>query len=472
MQADIVGTWVSSITATGTITLNAIPRQAQISSANNFTDEQDPTFTYSNAGGFPMAAYLSFAGNIIFRSGIGTATSGTYKFFLTEAERTLLRNATPNSNTMTVTYGLETVISGTTHTATIAKTMTVINASPIAPTIAYKDTNATTTAITGNDQRIVRNKSILTVTIGDATAKKGATIASYSTTINGITKYGNNTYAFGTINSAANTEMIVVVTDSRGNKTTVKKTIVIDDWSVPTASIQLYRINNFETESKIKVDATYSSLNGKNAITIQYRHKITTDSQYSEWGNLNNNALGTFQLNNNYDWNVQIQIRDHLSSWVTYSLILPKGKPIIFIDTDKRSVGVNCFPENENAFEVSGTLKWNGAVIVEQGSNAYGSYIKFADGTLICTKKHSFQTTCTNAWGSMFDSPEITIGWLPATFTDVPTVTAVSTGANSCFLEGVRDTTTSIWGKMWICRPVSTGAAEYVVDLIAIGKWK
>jgi hypothetical protein len=161
-----------------------------------------------------------------------------------------------------------------------------------------------------------------------------------------------------------------------------------------------------------------------------------------------------------------------LSSWVIYSLILPKGKPILFIDTVKKSVGVNCLPENENSFEVSGVLKWNGAVIVEQGSNTFGSYIKFADGTLICTKKHSFQTACENAWGSMFDSPDITIGWFPATFTDVPTVTAVSTGANSCFLEGVRDTTTSTWGKMWICRPVSTGLADYVVDLIAIGKWK
>lgn len=472
MQADIVGTWVNNITATGTITLNAIPRQAQITGANNFNDEQNPSFTFSNAGGFTMSAYLSFAGKIIFRSGIGNATSGSYTFTLTEAERETLRNATPNSNTMTVTYGLETVINGTTYASTANRTITIVNANPTAPTLTYADTNATTTAITGNNQRVIRNKSTLTATVGTGTAKKGASITSYSTTINGVTKAGNGALNFGAVNSATNVELVTTVTDSRGNTATVKKTVIIDDWATPTASVALYRINNFETESKIKVDATYSSLNGKNAITIQYRHKITTDSVYSEWGNLNNNALGTFQLNNNYDWNIQVQIRDHLSSWVLYSLILPKGKPILFIDTDKRSVGVNGFPEHENSFEVNGVLKLNGASIVEQGSNAFGSYIKFADGTLICTKKHSFQTTCTNAWGSMFDSPDITIGWFPATFTDTPTVTAVSTGANSCFLEGVRDTTASTWGKMWICRPVSTGSADYVVDLIAIGKWK
>ena len=111
MQADIVGTWVSNITATGTITLNAIPRQAQITTAINFNDEQNPSFTYSNAGGFQMAAYLSFAGKTISRSGLGNATSGTFTFTLTDAERTTLRNATPNSNTMTVTYGLQSAIS-------------------------------------------------------------------------------------------------------------------------------------------------------------------------------------------------------------------------------------------------------------------------------------------------------------------------------------------------------------------------
>jgi hypothetical protein len=362
MQADIVGTWVSNITASGTITLNTIPRRAQITGANNFNDEQNPSFTYSNAGGFQLSAYLRFADKRITRSGLGNATSGTYTFTLTEAERTTLRNATPNSNTMKVILGVETNIGGTVDSYEVAREVQIINANPTEPTLTYADTNATTTAITGNNQRIIRNKSILTAQIGVSTAKKGATIKSYSTTINGVNKAGNGAVNFGTVNSSANVDLITTVTDSRGNTATVKKTVIIDDWSTPTASVDLYRINNYETESKIKVDATYSSLNGKNAITIQYRHKITTDSTYSAWGNLNNNALGTFQLNNNYDWNIQVQIRDHLSSWVTYSLILPKGKPILFIDTGKQSVGVGKFPVLENSLEVEGEGHFTGGI--------------------------------------------------------------------------------------------------------------
>ena len=381
MQADIVGTWVSNITATGTITLNAIPRQAQITTAINFNDEQNPYFTYSNAGGFQMSAYLSFAGKTISRSGLGNATSGSYTFVLTDAERNTLRNATPNSNTMTVTYGLQSAISGTTYSHTIAKTMTIINGNPTAPTLSYADTNTTTTAITGNNQRIIRNKSILTATVGAVTAKKGASITSYSTTINGVTKAGNGSLNFGTINLATNGELITTVTDSRGNTATVKKTVLVDDWSIPTANVELYRINNFETSSRLKVDCSYSSLSGKNTITCQYCYKKTTDTNYTAWTAIANNTLITLNLDNSADFNVKIRIQDRLSGWIEASKILPKGVPIFFIDIDKHSVGVNCLPEFAEEFAVDGSIRCTGGLSASGDGIIVGNL--FANGKRI-----------------------------------------------------------------------------------------
>lgn len=370
MQADIVGTWVSSITASGTITLNAIPRRAQITGANNFNDEQNPSFTYSNAGGFQLSAYLRFADKRITRSGLGNATSGTYTFTLTEAERTTLRNATPNSNTMKVILGVETNIGGTVDSYEVARELQIINANPTAPTLTYSDTNTTTTAITGNNQRIIRNKSILTAQIGVSTAKKGATIKSYSTTINGVTKTGNGAVNFGTVNLATNGELITTVTDSRGNTATVKKTVIVDDWIMPTASVELYRINNYEESSRLKIDCTYSSLNGKNTITCQYCYKNTNATAYSEWRTVENNTLYTLGFGNQYEYNIKVRIADKLSGWVEASKVLPKGVPIVFVDTVKKSVGVNCFPKNENSFEVEGDLFVNGREVygVETGT--------------------------------------------------------------------------------------------------------
>ena len=346
----------------GTITLNTIPRQAQITGANNFNDEQNPYLTFTNAGGFQLSAYLRFADKRIERSGIGNATSGAYTFTLTDAERNTLRNATPNSNTMNVIYGVATNISGTTYTHEVAKTMTIVNGNPTAPTLSYADTNTTTTAITGDSQRIIRNKSILTASVGAGTAKKGATIKSYSTTINGVTKAGNGSINFGTINLATNGELITTVTDSRGNTATVKKTVTVDDWSIPIASVQLYRVNNYETSSRLKVDCTYSSLNSKNTITCQYCYKKTSDSTYSSWTAIANNTLTTISLDNQYDFNVKIRIQDRLSGWIEATNILPKGVPIFFIDIDKHSVGVNCLPEFAESFEVDGRISCTGGL--------------------------------------------------------------------------------------------------------------
>ena len=500
MQADIVGTWVSSIIATGTITLNAIPRQAQITGANNFNDEENPSFTYSNAGGFAISAYLSFAGQTISRSGLGNATSGTYTFTLTDAERTTLRNATPNSNTMAVTYGLKTTISGTEYTATSAKTMTIINGNPTAPTLTYADTNSTTTAITGNNQRIIRNKSTLTATIGAGTAKKGATITLYSTTINGVTKAGNGAISFGTLNLATNSELVTTVTDSRGNTATVKKTVTVDDWVTPTATIELYRVNNYETSSRIKVDCNYSSLNSKNTINCGYCYKKTSDSSYSAWTTLTNNTLTTISLDNQYDYNVKVRISDKLSGWIEAEKVLPKGKPIVFVDTVMNSVGVNRFPTVANRFEVEGAgyftgnlnvdgagiikgalnvlgaLQQNGVgvAIIESGSNTNGKYVKFNDGTMICwDAKTVTNVGITNAYGSLFQTTyNVTY---PVAFTAKPALMCTEfrwgTSASWATIGTVDDPKTQ--GQLRVIDIASRASGTSTnISWVAIGKWK
>lgn len=498
MQADIVGTWVDNITASGTITLNTIPRQAQITKANDFNDEQNPSFTFSNAGGFQMSAYLSFAGKTISRSGLGNATSGSYTFTLTDAERTTLRNATPNSNTMTVTYGLQTVISGTTYTQTLAKTMTIVNANPTNLSLNYLDTNTTTTAITGADNRIIRNKSTLRAVIGTATALKGATVSSYSTTINGVTKAGNGNIDFGTINVATNTNLVLTVTDSRGNKTSLTKTVIIDDWITPSASVQLYRVNNYETSSRLKVDSIYSSLNGKNTITCQYCYKQTSATTYSSWTAIANNTLITLSLDNTSDYNVKIRIQDKLSGWVEATKTLPKGVPIFFIDTNLFSVGVNCFPQTAETFAVEGSgsftgsmtikgdtnmvgntnvnglLKNKGVLVIDSGSNSNGKWIKFSDGTMICWNYMEVtDQAIATAYGSLYQGTRVIT--YPVEFVSTPTLTcSMFKYGSSASWGGTSEHTTpltngTLRGFDAFSRPTGTTCR---IGWHAIGKWK
>lgn len=354
IQATISGTYVSAITATGNVTLDRIPRQATITSANNFNDEQNPSMTYSNAGSFSLTAYIQYGATRITKSA-GNATSGTITFELTEEQRTAMRNATPNSPTLAITYGLQTNISGTIYTNTADRIMTIVNANPTAVTLTYSDTNSTTTAITGDNQKIIQNKSILTAQIGASTALKGASIVSYITTINGVTATGNGSKTLGTVNLSQNGILTTTVTDSRGFTTTTSVTVTIEAWQDPTAIISLYRVNNFETSSRLKVDANYSSLDGSNTLTCQYCTKRSDASTWSSWTSITNNTETTVNLDNLYGWTVQVRIKDLLSDYVTYYATIGKGQPIFFIDTDKRSIGVNCFPTREESVEINGT---------------------------------------------------------------------------------------------------------------------
>lgn len=346
---------------TGSISLTKIPRQANLSSAPDFNDEANPTINYSNPAGNSVSsldACISLNGSrddVPYRAVSKTGTS--YTFSLSESERNTLRSACPNSNTLSVIFYLRTVIGGNTFYSTITKTMSIINGNPTfsASNITYKDNNSTTVAVTGNNQKLVQSLSTLLATITSASAKKYASISKYEATINGVTKTitsaGN--INFGVINSANNLTLSVKVTDSRGNTTTASKTVTFLAWTLPTAIISLKRKNNYEDQSYLTVNGTYSSVDSKNTLSIKYQYKKTTDSSYSSLTTISNGQTKTITLSKDYAWDFKIVLTDAFGT-TTYNVTLAKGKFIFFVDTKKLSVGVNCFPTNSETLEVNG----------------------------------------------------------------------------------------------------------------------
>lgn len=346
---------------TGSISLTKIPRQANLTSAPDFNDEANPTIGYSNPAGNSVSsldACISLTGS---KDDVGyravSKTGSSYTFNLTEAERNVLRNACPNSNSLSVKFYLRTVISGNTYYSILNKTMTIVNGNPTfsSNNVSYKDSNNTTVAVTGNNQKLVQSLSNLLVTITSATAKKGASISKYEATINGITNSitsaGN--IDFGVINSANDLTLSVKTVDSRGNTTTISKIVKFLAWVLPTAIISLKRKNNYEDESYLTVNATYSSVDSQNSITINYQYKKTTDSSYSSQITINNNTKKILSLSKDYAWDFKIIITDRFGT-TTYNTVLAKGKFILFIDTKKLSVGINCFPTNNESLELNG----------------------------------------------------------------------------------------------------------------------
>lgn len=263
-------------------------------------------------------------------------------------------NASAGQGNITVaTYNGSTLVG----TAQCLFTAKVVNSDPTF-NVAYQDTNSTTIAITENNQQLIQNVSTLQINVTNASAKNYASLSSVEVIIAGQTTSQSISSAtknidLGTINLSSDTEISVKLIDSRGISTTKTLTLQMLEWSLPTAIINLARESNYYTETNINVNADYSSLDNKNTISIKYRYKKVNDANYSQYYTLQDNISSTFNADNTYEWNVQVLLQDRIGS-TTYNLTLNKGIPITFFDRVKRSVGVNCFPNDTESLEVSG----------------------------------------------------------------------------------------------------------------------
>ena len=369
-------------TASGTFTLPKIDRIAVVSAVTDFNDETNPTITFTNPAGFTINAFLK-VGDTDIATASNIPSTGTYTFSLTDAQRNQLRQLC-TGQTLSVRVGLRTENSGGSILGSSYKdkTMTLINASPTF-TATYEDTNATTLAITQDNQQIIRNNSTLVINITNAQAKKYATLTTLSAEINGVTYNGTlngttGTINVGTLNLSSNTQAVVTLTDSRGLGTGIPITLEILDWQLPTAIVNLARQNNFYSETDINVDANYSSLDSKNVITIKVRSKKITDQSYGAYTTLADGVTSVLQLDNSYQWDVQVLVQD-LIGQTTYNLTIDRGIPIVFYDRKKRSVGIDCFPEDDTSLEV------NGMNITEEINKKRNSYDLVTDGTATLT---------------------------------------------------------------------------------------
>ena len=186
-------------------------------------------------------------------------------------------------------------------------------------------------------------------------------MSKYQIIFNGVTQTVTSagTYSLGTVDSSKNLSLQVKAIDSRGNSTTISKTVQVLDWIAPIINASAARINNYENETKIIANAQISDVNGLNALqTLQYRFKKTTDSTWGSWANLTNYVSTQVSLNNLFAWDIQVKAEDKFG-YSTQSLVVHKGMPILFFDTEKLSIGINSFPVKTGSFEINGKTIWD-----------------------------------------------------------------------------------------------------------------
>jgi|GEM_PF-5148409 len=121
--------------------------------------------------------------------------------------------------------------------------------------------------------------------------------------------------------------------------------------------------------------------------------------------------------------------------------------------------------------EINGNLAYDGAPIAENGSNENGNYIRWVDGTQICTRNVNVGSVSSN-WGAMFisDIPDPQLWASP--FINVPVVStsAYSNSAGSLAggtVQATKDRTPAVF----VIRN-SAATSVFSVNIVAIGKWR
>ena len=113
--------------------------------------------------------------------------------------------------------------------------------------------------------------------------------------------------------------------------------------------------------------------------------------------------------------------------------------------------------------------------IIESGSNANGEYIKYADGTMICTGVKYGNTTWEDWWGFCKRSPEgdnMLFASFPQAFVNGNARVSITTShGNAVFSASYNSVQTD--GFYFICyKPSSNTSTNYGIQYIAIGRWK
>lgn len=324
-----------------------------------------------------------------------TWTTGTAdrSITLTAAQRTTLLNCMASVKSFTGTF-VVTTYNGTTQIGNASsKTATVqttaANSSPTLSAFSYADTNSTTAGITGNNQYLVQNHSVLTVTPGTATAKNGSSITNYTATCNGVSVSNSNGSALtvGKVAASGNVSVTLIVTDSRGYTASVSKTITVIAYSDPkVTSVTLRRTNEIEPEIQLRFNGFISgiSVNGtqKNSLQyVRYRYKKTSVSTYGSYYSIlssttisgtsfsfSNLQLCNLEANSSYDFHLQIQDRLLSAASLDLYFVIPQGTPLVALR--KKKVGINT-PNPQAALDVVGDIRVDGDVLMN-GYNMMG----------------------------------------------------------------------------------------------------
>ena len=333
-----------------TFTLPTIPRASSVS-CSTANIGSNATITINRAS-------TSFTHTLTYSFGSlsGTIATKTSSTNISWTIPTTFYGQIPNSKSGTGTitcdtYSGSTLIGSksTSFTATVSESASKPTLSPTAV-----DSNATTTALTGNNSKFIKYYSNASVATG-AKARNSATLKSQKITCGAK----SITSASGTINAVESGSFTFSATDSRGYTTTQTLNKTLIEYIKLTCSLNAGAPTTAGVAT-LKISGNYwNGTFGKvaNTLTVQYRYKAQGGS-YGSW-----TTVSATKSNNTYNATATISGLNYQTTYVFQARAVDKLATINTDEQARRTTPI--FDWSKNDFNVNGTLKINNTNIFD-----------------------------------------------------------------------------------------------------------
>lgn len=451
--------WIGTKSGSGSGTLTTIPRTSSVSSTNANIGE-NITITINRASS-SFTHTLTYA----FCNLTGTIATKTSATSVSWTIPTSFYAQIPNAKSswgriICQTYSGNTLI-GSSECRFDVYVKESTNKPTLSPTV--KDTNATTKALTGDENKFIKYYSSANFSFG-ASAKNSATVKTYNLTV-GSQVTSNSTGTFTNVDSAS---FVFGVVDSRGFSAsqTVNKTLI--NYVKLTCAMT---VSNPTADGKCTLTINGNYFNGSfgatnNTLTVQYRMNS------GSWAN------ATATLNGNtYKATVNLTGLDYTQSYTFQAQAVDKLANATTNNQTVKSTPIFDWGATNFHFHVPVAIMGNETFHNGNCTTSADSICRtwrYPNGMQISIVKIYGTWNINTTWGSVYSSPWISGQSFNIAFAEVPKVTinAYNDNGSAIMVCQCSAPTTTATGACYLWKPTTQTGIKTWIEYIAIGRWK
>lgn len=304
-----------------------------------------PNGTLGTAQTITITRYnSSYTHTLTYKYGSATGTIVTKTSSTTPSwtPATSLASQFPSATSGTCTITCET-FNGNTSLGTTTTTCTLSIPSSIKATISSVSLSETVSGIASQFGGFVQNKSKAKVTVNTSTANAGgATVRSYSITINGQTLASNNATTSLLATSGSNS-YTARITDTRGRTSESTGTFTVFAYNAPSVSETAQRNASTTTTINVSYSWTISAVNNHNTKTVKIKYRTfgsssaaTTATTITPSAYSGNGSYAITGLDADTAYDVWVEVTDYFGTVSATSTVAGNANRIYHIShTDK-----------------------------------------------------------------------------------------------------------------------------------------